>query len=163
MEEPTRDVERVAGLQLCIDLRRARILEASGAFLVSERSVERAVPYLPMLDAGHLQHEHVVRVVMDVEALRDRRSQINVHLHRVRQLDLELAAEVRQRRPKAVDRLQHDRGAVREQLVDASGVDDVVQLARLDARLLRIERRRQRLPLLHHTERREAKPALRQK
>ena len=77
---------------------------------------------LPRLAAERLQHEHVVRVVVELEALGARRRDVRVDLARVAELDLELAAEPRDGLVVAVEALEHDRRPVPEQLEDASRV-----------------------------------------
>jgi hypothetical protein len=48
---------------------------------------------LPRLASERLEHEHVVGVVVELEALRARGRHVRVDLARVAELDLELAAE----------------------------------------------------------------------
>jgi hypothetical protein len=120
------------------------------------------VPDPPSLHPGHLQNEHVVRVVVDVEALRHRRGEIDVHLDRMRELGLEVPTEVRQRCPIAMESLQDDGRPIPEQLVHAPGVDQVIEIARLDPGALRVARRREGRSFLDHPESGEAEPPLRQ-
>src|SRR5215213_7893355 len=125
-----------------------------------ERLVERLVPHQPVLDAGHLQDEDVVCVVVDVEAARRRRGHVNVGLHRVSEVVLQLPAEQAEWRPITMEGLENDRRAPIEQGYDAARVDEVVNFPRLQATPFRVARRRQRLTILHETDGREAKAPL---
>ena len=68
----------------------------------------------PPLGPGHLQHEHIVRVVVRREALVLGRCDVRVDLDRVAEFGGQPAAEVDQRRPGAMQSLQDQRGAVGE-------------------------------------------------
>ena len=82
--------------------------------LVAQRVGEHRLVDRPALAPGDLQDEHVVDVVVRREALVLRRGDVGVDLHRVAELGGQPGAEVDQRRPGAVQGLQHERGAVGE-------------------------------------------------
>ena len=71
-----------------------------------------------MLLAGHLQDEDVVDVVVRAEPARGRRGDVGVDLGGVAQVGGQLVGELDQRRPEAVQALQHHRAAVGEQPQD---------------------------------------------
>ena len=66
----------------------------------------------PSLLSFDLQHEDIVYVVMGAEALILRGSDVRVGLHRMAELGGELLAELENRRPDAVQRLQDQRRSV---------------------------------------------------
>ena len=81
----------------------------------------------PLLATGDLEDEDVVDVVVVVEALVLRWSDVGVGLDRVPEVGGQLLAEVDDRRPDAVQGLQHEGGAAGEergQLVVADLVGD---------------------------------------
>ena len=82
---------------------------------------------LPLLGAVGLEDEDVVAVGVDGEALRAGRRQVGVGLARVAELELELGDQVAQRRPVAVQPLQHHGGAGVELGEQPSGVDQAGQ------------------------------------
>ena len=79
----------------------------------------------PALLALDLQHEDVVHVVVVAEALRLRRGDVGVDLHRVAELGGQVLGEVDDRRPEAVQALQHQGGPVGEE-PDQGVVADLV-------------------------------------
>ncbi len=80
--------------------------------------------HLPLLGAGRLEDEHVVGVGVDVEALRARRREVGVGLAGVAELELELGDQPGQRRPVAVQALEHDGRAVVEERQRLAGVHE---------------------------------------
>ena len=86
----------------------------------------------PPLLPRDLQYEHVVHVVVVAEALRLRRGHVGVDLDGVAEVRGERLGEVDDRRVRAVQGLQHDRRAVREE-PGQCGVVDLVVDGRSDA------------------------------
>jgi hypothetical protein len=68
-----------------------------------------------------LEDEDVVGVVVDPQPARRRRGQVGVDLHRVGQEQLQVAAEGGQRRPEALQALEHDGGPGGELAEDLPG------------------------------------------
>ena len=111
VEPAAREVERVAGLEHEVVARLAVLAERRRVALVLERQLEQRVVDQPALLAGHLEDQHVVRVVVHREALRVARRVVRVRLDAVAERLLERAAEDRERVPADVQRLEHDRRA----------------------------------------------------
>jgi hypothetical protein len=91
--------------------------------LVRERQLVHRLVDDPALLTGHLQHEHVVHVVVRIETARGRGCHVGVHLRGMPQLAHERTREGHERRPRAVQALQHDRRSGRELGQDLRGVD----------------------------------------
>ena len=77
--------------------------------LVAQRQLERGLVDKPALLAGHLQHEDVMGVVVDGEALRSTRRVVRIHLSRMSERALERAAEAAELGPMQMQPLEHDR------------------------------------------------------
>jgi hypothetical protein len=105
-------VEAVARRQLGLEQRSSR-LAAGGV-------------HVPALAAVDLEDEHVVGVVVDAEPARSGRGDVGVDLDGVGQGELEVAGEADQRRPEAVQALQHDGGAGVELLEHQPRVGEIV-------------------------------------
>ena len=120
VQPPARQVERVTGGQLHVQ--RGRTVGGRGHLvgppaprLPLQRVDQDRLVYPPPLAPLHLQHEHVVRVVMGGEALVAGRGQVGVDLHRGGQLGGQRPGQVDQRRPQPVQPLEHQRRAGIEQ------------------------------------------------
>jgi hypothetical protein len=128
VEGAAREVQDVAGLEHLVDEALALRLGAHGLATVGPglvaqgRLVDGGVD-APALGAGDLQDEHVVHVVVVVEAARLRRRDVGVDLDGVAEVGDELLGERHDRGPGAVQGLQHERGAVGEQCREAGVVD----------------------------------------
>ena len=96
----------------------------------SRCSLARRRVHLPVLAAERLQNEDIVRVLMQVQALRAGRRDVGVDLARMPELELEAPAESRDRLGPAMQALEHDRRAVLEERRDPSGVRDPRDLPR---------------------------------
>ena len=105
-----------------------------GPRLVGERMPVHGLVDPPVLRAGDLDHEHVMRVVVRIEAARGRRRDVRVDLGGVTEIGDQLPGERRDRLPGAVQSLQHQRGAVRELLQHLLGVELVADLGAEAAR-----------------------------
>jgi hypothetical protein len=99
---------------------------------------------------------------VNVESARPRRRQIGVDLHGMRQHVLEFPAEVEERLPVTVKRLQDDGRSIAEVGVDAPCIDEVVYPPRLHASGLRVGIRRERLAFLHQPQGRVSEAPFRQ-
>ena len=82
----------------------------------------------PAFLSGHLQDEHVMHVVMRIEAAIGGRRDVCVRLHRMAQIIDGLADEFDERRPQPVQTLQHNRCARGELVEYLRGVDLVGHL-----------------------------------
>ena len=82
VQPAAREVERVAGAQRQLEHRRAGLAERRRPALRLQRQLEQRVVDPPVLLARDLEHEDVVRVVVDREALRAARRVVRVRLHR---------------------------------------------------------------------------------
>ena len=122
VEPAAREVERVAGPQRDVEHDRARAAELLRVALRPQWQVEHRLVDEPALLAGRLEHEDVVRVVVDREPLGGSGRVVGVDLHRMAELELELPREGRDRLVRDVQRLEHDRGAVGELGEDAAHV-----------------------------------------
>jgi hypothetical protein len=111
-----------------------------------------------VLGAGHLQHEHVVRVVVRRQAGGPGWGQVGVGLDGMAEPQLELAAEARRGGPPALESLQDDRGAGPEQVERPAGIDQVVDARGAGAGCLRVIARGQYLTVAHEANRRPAQP-----
>jgi hypothetical protein len=111
-----------------------------------------------VLAPGDLEDEDVVHVVVRAEAARPRGCDVGVALRRVAELGGEPGGEVDDGRPRAVEPLQHDRGAVREEGGDGVVADLVADLgpgARGAGERTRVDDR----PVLGQAQERGAQPA----
>ena len=123
MEPAARHVQRVAGAQRELEHGRAGLAERRRPALRLQRQLEHRVVHAPVLLAGDLKDEDVVRVVVDGEALRAPRRVVRVRLHGLLELRLQLPAEARERRPVEVEALEDDRRAALECRRDRVRVD----------------------------------------
>ena len=87
---------------------------------------------LPRLGAGHLQHQHVVLVVVARQPGGAGRGQVGVGLHRVAGGPLEAAAEPGHRKGRALEALQHEGRPLVYRRGDAAHVRDVVEAGPAD-------------------------------
>jgi hypothetical protein len=122
VQPPAREIERVAGAEGELEHRLTVLAERFRVALLLQRQLEQGVVDPPLLLAGDLEHDDVMRVVVDCEALRATRGVVRIRLGRVAELGLEPAAEPGQRRPVQVQALEHDCRAVLEGGRDAVGV-----------------------------------------
>ena len=97
VQPPAGHVQHVARLQHEVEHRLPGLPQLRAIALVAERQLERRLVDEPALPACDLQAEHVVRVVVDGQALRAPRREVRVRLNRLLQLGLEQPAERRQR------------------------------------------------------------------
>ena len=86
VQEAAGNVKAVPRLEIDFDLWGSRIGDAPLTPLVSEWKVDGGVVDLPLLRSRDLKYEHVVRVVVDVQAASVRRCDVNVHLHGMSEL-----------------------------------------------------------------------------
>ena len=114
MEPAARQVERVARAHGDVHQRLARVTHLGGVLLVLQRQFEKGRVDEPALLALDLEAQHVVGVVVHLEALRARGRVVRVRLRGMTELALELAAELRERRMVVLERLEDDRRAAFE-------------------------------------------------
>ncbi len=115
MQPAAREVQRVAGAHRDVEDRLAGLAQLGRVLLTAQRQLEHGRIDEPALLALDLEAEDVVRVVMDLEALRARgRRVVRVRLHGMAELTLEVAAEIGERRVLELERLEHDRRAALE-------------------------------------------------
>ena len=164
VQEAAGQVQAVAGTQHGLDQRRLlgspldRGL-AIGPGLIAQRGLVHGRVDLPALLALDLQHEDVVHVVVIAEALVLRGRDVGIGLHRVTELGGQLLAQRDDRRPDAVQSLQHHRRPVGEQ-PDELVVADLVGDAGADAAGSGEGLVGQRVAALGHPQERGPQPAL---
>ena len=93
------------------------------------------LPHPPPLAPVELQHEHVVEVEVQLQALGRRRRQVGVDLHGVAEVEGQVVGQPGQAGIAELQPLQHHRGPGGVQLEHAVGLDDVVERAVADAGL----------------------------
>src|SRR4051812_1653565 len=124
MDEPTREVQDVAGFEErlvaravgCTGLDRSTVLRPG---LIVKRIRVHWVVNDPALRAGDLQHEHVVDVVVRGEPPRLLRRDVRVDLHGMPELAAQRPGEGHERWPEPVQRLQDERVPGYEQIEDS--------------------------------------------
>ena len=125
VRKPMRDIEHVARLQAIL----TRLVEfphvrRSRERLHLERQRHDGRVHFPVLVAFDLHDERVVRVVVDLEALRARRREIDVDLRVGAELRLDAAAELRQRRMVGGRVFDVERVAAREGIEHGPRIDE---------------------------------------
>jgi hypothetical protein len=117
VEVSTREVEAIAWPKHCVD--QGRLLSSFlnlrlpiGPRLITERRLQDRWMNQPPFLAFDLQHEDVVHVVMSAEALILGWSDVRVGLYGMAQFGSESLAELKNRRPDAMQGLQHQSRAV---------------------------------------------------
>ena len=117
-----------------------------------ERHLAEAVD-LPPLGPVDLEHQHIVVIRMAAQAGGRRRAEIRVGLHGVGQLLLHVDAEPSQRRPGALQPLEHDRRPAGDEGQDPIDVSDIVDHDRPDVRTGRERRHREGRAVVNHAKR----------
>ena len=148
MRRAGRQVDRVAGRDLDVERR--------------PRSFARRRVQLPALAAERLQDEDVVRVLMEVEALRAGRGDVGVDLARMPEGELEASAEPRDGLGPSVQALEHDRRAVLDERSHTRGVRDPLHRSRSRAARARVRGLGDPLARLHEAEERRPERRRRQ-
>ena len=159
MEPAARQVKRVAGPHGHVHQRLARLTHLAGVLLVLQRELENGRVDEPPLLTLDLEAQHVVRVVVHLEALRARGRVVRVRLRRMAELALELAAELRERRVVVLERLQDDRRAAFELRRDPFYVGRPREGGRRPREVLRVVAEPDRGAFLDDAERRVAEAA----
>ena len=109
--------------------------------------------HVPGLVPGRLEDQHVMVVGVPGEPPGAGRREVGVGLHRVAQLAFEAPAQVDQRRPGALQGLEHQGGATVDRLGDLGHVGHVVEGGAPHPDRRRGALGRQPLPVLHEAER----------
>ena len=130
---PTRQVQHVAGAQRLVEGRGAGRLTLnffahSRPGFVRQRVNQGRLVYPPPLVTGDLDDEHVVHVVVRVEATGLRGCDVGVDLAGMADVGDQLPSEVSEGCPGAVQPLQHDRRARREFREHLGRVDLIAHL-----------------------------------
>ncbi len=132
-----------------------RYIDRPGSSSTSSRTARGClVVHLPELGAVGLEDEDVVAVAVHREALRAGRGQVGVGLAGVPELDLEVGDQPRQRRPVAVQALEHDRRPAVEEGGDLARVDQSGERSAGQARRARVRRLGQHAAVLGDPDRR---------